>query len=147
MRVLVCGDRRFHDTEFVSRALDLCRPAAKEIDHPDEVGAGNIELIYNGDSGPAACAVLWNKRNSRIIHTEIAQPGKYGKQAWAVRDARLIFVHKPHLILHFGPQGHCRQLLAMATSAGVPIKLLTEDMDLEVRHQFVAAEQRQFVSP
>lgn len=89
-RVLVCGDRKWTDRDFLYDELDKLA----DIKYPPVI-------IHGAATGADSMAGDW--AHSRMVLCEVypAQWNKYGKSAGPIRNQQMIDEGKPDLVLAF----------------------------------------------
>lgn len=113
-RVLVCGGRHFDDAAFLERTLN-------DI-HSDE---GISTIIHGAASGADKLAGSWAR--TRIASgpiTEIACPAAwnvYGRAAGPMRNASMLAVHNPDLVVAFPGGSGTADMVRRARAAGVKV--------------------------
>lgn len=115
LRVLVCGDRNFSDTEYLYEILDEC--------HKNRL----IDVIIEGDArGADRIAGYWAKKNKIDLRIFPADWAKYGKAAGPIRNKQMLDEGKPDLVIAFlAPNSiGTANMLAQAQKAGVETKVI-----------------------
>jgi hypothetical protein len=111
MKVLVCGGRDYDDPAFVFWVLEMLN-ARKPI-----------KLVIHGAArGADTFAQDWSEQKSgRTTFCVPADWGKHGTRAGPIRNARMLELGKPDLVVAFDGGAGTRDMTARAVSAGVKV--------------------------
>lgn len=117
MRVLVCGSRHFKDKELLDQTLS-------EILEENIRRKEWIVIINGGARGADTLARDWAIEKDLFAETYIADWDKYGRAAGPIRNADMLRLGKPDLVVAFllpGSKG-TKNMIDLATKANIPIK-------------------------
>jgi hypothetical protein len=107
-RILVCGGRDYTDQERVFRILDKALDTFKEV-----------IIIQGGATGADTCAKNWALSRGMLYDEYPAEWDRFGKRAGYIRNALMIDVGKPELVIVF-PGGKGTDMMAkLAVDAGI----------------------------
>lgn len=113
IRVLVCGSRALWDYWFVDQILSRLQ---KNDVHHDVV-----ELAEGGAAGIDACAAAWAITNGVKYVTYNADWKKLGPAAGPMRNMRMLREFEPELVVAFPGGKGTRNMIKLATAAGIPV--------------------------
>lgn len=108
MRVLVCGGREVERADVFTQ-LDLIHAST-----PVEV------IVENGEGGAPALATSWARVRGVSVWRVPADEKSHGKEAFALRDCRMVRMCKPDVVLVFPGDP---DLVTMARAYGVEVRL------------------------
>lgn len=111
MRVLVCGGRDYEDREAVFEALDALHRAT-----PIEV------VIEGGYTGADRLAASWARVREVSSWRVPAQWSKQGRNAGPLRNARMLAMCAPDLVLAFPGHDGTADMIAQAGDVGVKVR-------------------------
>lgn len=110
MRVLVCGGRNFEDRALLDRTLDEAHLA------------DNFEVLIHGMArGADRLAHAWAERRGVKIQAFRPDWKKFGKAAGPFRNARMLKVGRPQMVIAFPGGRGTRDMVTQARAAGVPV--------------------------
>lgn len=110
-RVLVCGGRDFDDHDFLWRVLD-------EIHY----GMNITMLIHGAARGADSIASSW--ADNRHVK-QVGMPAEwriYGRGAGVVRNAKMLKILKPNLVIAFFGGRGTANMVKIARAAGVEVR-------------------------
>lgn len=116
MRVLVCGGRKFNDYDCVRKWLDRIKRLH-----------GCDTIIHGGASGADSCAHRWAVVNGVKLEIFRAQWNIYGRSAGPIRNAQMIEVGKPDLIVAFPGGKGTADMVRKAQQADITVVAVTEN--------------------
>lgn len=124
MRVLVCGDRHWTDTEFIYNTLDRL---ALEV---------YIDCIIEGDAiGVDRIAGFWARSHSIDNFKYPADWNNWGKRAGPIRNYEMLLKGNPDLVVSFHDD--------LRNSRGTKHMMeIAEKANKEVRHYFHPIDRR-----
>lgn len=107
-RVLVCGGRDFQDKHAMFRLLDLIQPI------PDV-------LINGGARGADTIAAEWARQRYVTTITVYAKWEQHDKAAGPMRNAEMLKLWKPTLVIAFPGGSGTADMVKQARKAGVEV--------------------------
>ncbi len=112
MRVLVCGGRDYKDLKVIWGTLDVLLGELRQIDL----------LITGGANGADDIADKWAEKRGipRVVFPANWEGER--KSAGARRNARMLEIGKPHLVLAFPGGRGTENMIAVAELAKVPVR-------------------------
>lgn len=111
MKVLVCGGRDFSDKDKLFSSLD-------EVE-------GITEIIHGNASGADKLAGQWAKLRGKSCTYYPADWKRYGKMAGPIRNARMLHLERPKMVVAFPGGAGTRDMIRQATEAGVTVRRIT----------------------
>jgi predicted Rossmann-fold nucleotide-binding protein len=111
VRVLVCGGRDYRDAATFTHAMRRV----------DETFGPFRTVISGGARGADAYAHAWAVENERRSYVFPAQWGIHGKRAGPIRNAEMLRVGKPDLVVAFPGGRGTADMAKQAEAAGVPV--------------------------
>jgi hypothetical protein len=110
MRILVCGGRRFADSDKLNRTLDQAH------------AAGPITVLIHGlATGADTLAAEWAERNDVPVKGYRADWKTYGKRAGPLRNGLMLSLGHPKLVIAFKGGDGTKDMVKQARAAGVPV--------------------------
>lgn len=109
-RAIVCGGREYSDASRVDRILS---EAVKRL--------GLAVIIQGGARGADRLAAEWGRRHNLRVGTYPADWKRYGNSAGPIRNAEMLRLSKPDIVIAFpgGPGTH--DMVQRAEAAGVRV--------------------------
>ena len=110
-RILVCGGRDYKDQERVFKVLDKALEAFKEL-----------HIIEGGAPGADTCAKNWSLSRGITFDEYPAEWERFGKRAGYIRNAMMLDVGKPDLVIAFPGGKGTRMMIDLAKKANVNVR-------------------------
>jgi hypothetical protein len=128
-RVLVCGGRDYgwkifsngrremdiEQIRFLNTKMNSLLLAAKEFDK-------DLIVIHGAAQGADTFAGEWAKSRSLIIEEYPADWSKHGKSAGFIRNAEMLKLGNPDLVIAFPGGNGTKMMCEIAEKAGVPVR-------------------------
>jgi len=119
VKVLVCGDRHWHDPEIVWTVLDGVEATR---------APRSLTVVEGGATGADQAAREWTGWMSKH-ETYPADWDKYGKRAGPIRNQRMLDEAKPHMVVAFhndlAASKGTKDMVQRAKAAGIPVYLVS----------------------
>ena len=115
-RVLVCGGRRFSNQRLLNDFLT-------ELDTASPIGT----IIHGPARGADSLAGQWAKRNGKPLDVYPADWDRHGRAAGHIRNREMLDKGKPTLVVAFPGGPGTANMVRIATTAGVPVKEVTNN--------------------
>jgi len=112
MRVLVCGGRRYHDEAALNRWLDRLHKQR-----------GPFKTLISGNApGADRLAEAWAAKRGVAVQTFPANWKSHGRAAGPKRNAEMLKIGKPDLIIAFPGGTGTAHMVTIARQAGIDVK-------------------------
>ena len=115
MKVLVCGGRRYRDWDQLRGVLDILS-AEMQI----------TEVIHGDAQGADRLAGVWARLAGIPERRFPADWARYSLDAGPMRNAQMLVMGKPDLVVAFPGNGGTRDMVERAAKAGLRIILVPE---------------------
>jgi hypothetical protein len=121
MKILVCGSRKWTNKKVIT-------------DYLSQFGDENI-LVHGAARGADSIAAEYAAKHNWETHAHPAQWKKYGYSAGPIRNAEMLAIEKPDLVIAFRCKGRSTgtdHMMAIAKKADVVVVKVNEDGSEEV---------------
>ncbi len=116
-RILVCGGRDYHDRQHLFFVLDtICA----------YYGARPSLLIAGAAAGADTLAVQWASSRDVLFAEVEAEWDLYGSLAGPVRNAKMLRIGRPTLVIAFPGGAGTKDMIAKSRAAAVPVLEITQ---------------------
>lgn len=112
MRALVCGGRYFHDLPWLCEVLSSFE---------NFKGQKITEVIHGNAQGADYLAGVWARQNKVTVYEYSADWATHGKAAGPIRNAQMLEVGKPDIVIAFPGGAGTADMVLKAKRAGVPV--------------------------
>lgn len=136
MRVLICGDRSWKDSELIREYLQQLIKNHEEVHHELQDYPGGFEpliIIEGAAPGADSIARFEAEKLGLTVLSFPAEWSKYGKSAGPKRNAQMLKEGKPDCVLAFhdyieNSKG-TRGMIELAIKAEIPYKIVSHKSD------------------
>jgi len=116
LRILVCGGRNYFKREVVVEKLDgMLKHWGVEV------------VIHGGATGADSLAAWWAERRDIPCLRVPAEWSKLGRKAGPIRNALMLRLGQPNLVLAFPGGMGTRNMTDQAIAAGIAVEWAPED--------------------